>query len=124
MNDNEKDLQNTKELFDFLQGEVPEGTIIDPSHVPHLTPDQAWTVIWYLGNKYWQVTDHVERCDVCGELYNSWCEGDHVDGPNPPYSFCGNCNDSPLAHSQRRIERNIEHRKIKARRVANKKDQT
>ena len=108
MSDYEKDLENTRELFAFLQGTVPEGHVIEQSHVPHLTPDQAATVIWYLGNKYWQVTDHVERCDVCGEWYNTWCEGATIDCAPPPIYFCGNCCEGEEAQRKRRIERGLE----------------
>lgn len=63
--ENDKDLERTQELYDFLQGKMPEGTHVARSHRPNLPPAQAWTVIWYLGNQYWQVTDRVEKCCVC-----------------------------------------------------------
>src|SRR5258708_18657881 len=65
---NDKDLKRTQELYDFLQGKMPKGTHVATSHRPKLTPDQAWQVVWYLGNQYWQVTDRVEKCCVCGTL--------------------------------------------------------
>jgi hypothetical protein len=116
--DNEKDLENTRELFDFLRGNVPEGYEIDAGHVPKLTADQAATVIWFLGNMYWKVTDHVERCDVCGEWYNTWCEGECVDCPPAPYFFCGNCMDGEEAQRKRRIERGLERAKKRQPRCA------
>jgi hypothetical protein len=73
------ELEKTQELFNFLQGEVPESCKIDEAHIPKLTPEQAWTVIWYLGNQYWQVRDYIERCDICGDLYNSEESGDCLD---------------------------------------------
>ena len=90
---NEKDLEMTRELFEFLQGRLPEGVTVARKHRPKLTADQAWTVIWHLGNLYWQVTDHVERCDVCGELYNTWNAGRTLDFGKSPYSFCDSCMD-------------------------------
>lgn len=84
-------LERTQELFAFLQGRIPEGYHIRRKKRPKLTADQAWTVIWYLGNQYWQVTDHVERCEVCGDLYDSNCEGDCLDYGGAPYHFCQNC---------------------------------
>ncbi len=83
------DLERTEELFAFLQGTVPEGFQIDP--VPKLTADQAWTVIWYLGEMHWQVPDYIERCDVCGDLFDSNGEGDCLDYGEAPYHFCGEC---------------------------------
>lgn len=87
---NPSDLDRTEELFAFLQGTVPEGYSIKPDHVPQLTDDQAWTVIWYLGNLYWQVTDHIERCDVCGDLFDSEGGGNCLDYGEAPYDFCDN----------------------------------
>jgi len=89
--ENDKDLKRTQELFDFLQGKMPDGTFVTRKHRPKLTPDQAWTVIWYLGNQYWQVTDRVERCDVCGDLFHTWQGGDCLDYGKAPYHFCDSC---------------------------------
>lgn len=86
-------LERTEELFQFLQGQLPEGYTIFRKKRPKLTADQAWTVIWYLGNQYWQVTDHIERCDVCGDLYETWSEGGCLDFGKAPYFFCGSCRD-------------------------------
>jgi len=95
MLDTEKstELERTQELFDFLQGAVPEGYKIKKSHVPKLTAEQASTAVWYLQNLYWQPPDHIERCDVCGDLFNSHSEGDCLDYGSGPYHFCGSCCD-------------------------------
>lgn len=87
----DKDLNKTKELYEFLQGKIPDGCKIPRGQVPKMTPDQAWTVIWWLANQYWQVTDRVEKCDVCGDLYHTWHEGHCLDFGNLPYSFCESC---------------------------------
>jgi hypothetical protein len=110
---NELDRKNTEELFSFLQGEVQEGHVIVPAHMPKLTPEQAATVIWFLGNQDWQVTDHVERCEVCGDWYNEWSAGECLDFGHAPYHFCGSCCDGEEAQRKRRIGRKIE--KAKAR---------
>ena len=75
MTDDKDDLAKTEKLFALLQGTVPDGCQIVEEHVPNLTADQAWTAIRYLGNQYWQVPDFIERCDVCGDLYDSEAEG-------------------------------------------------
>lgn len=85
------DLEKTEELFEFLQGRAPDGYKIPKAEMPQLTPEQAWTVIWYLGNQYWQVTDKIERCCVCGSLYDTWKSGTCIDGGEPPYHFCESC---------------------------------
>lgn len=96
------DLARTQELFQFLQGRVPDGYYV--SDAPALTPEQAWTVIWYLGNTYERVPDFIERCDVCGALYNSETEGDCLDyaipdsGGEELYFFCGGCMEGEAWH--------------------------
>ena len=101
----EKDVEKVRELFEVLQGRFPEGYTMKDEAVPKLTPDQAETVIWYLGNLHWQVPDHVERCDVCGEWYNTWSEGETNDHEPGPVFSCGNCIDSEETRRQRRIGR-------------------
>lgn len=86
-------LHQTEELFSFLQGTSPDGYKIQRGHMPKLTPDQAWTVIWYLGNLYWQVPDYIERCCGCGDLYNSEGGGCCLDYGKAPYHFCEQCRD-------------------------------
>lgn len=93
MNDKKSDLEMTEELLEFLQGNMPEGTFVPHKTRARLTREQAWTVIWYLGNQYWQVTDHIEKCDICGSLYDTWSEGSTLDYGKFPYSFCGSCQD-------------------------------
>lgn len=90
----EDELTFTERVFNFLQGTLPEGTFVPKKEIPKLTPDQAWTVIWFLGNERREISDHVERCEVCGSLYDSWNAGDTLDYGKSPYSFCDNCMNS------------------------------
>lgn len=86
----EKEVDQVQELFAFLQGTVPEGYRIPAEKVPHLTPDQAWTVVWFVQEMHIQLTDEVERCESCGDLFHSACEGVcREDGP--PYHLCDGC---------------------------------
>lgn len=105
---NDQDLKKTRALFDFLQGRTAAGCKIPQGHVPNLTADQAWTVIWYLGNQYWQVTDRVERCDVCGSLYHTSRSGHCLDFGNAPYSFCDGCMESDKFQRKQRSRSNPE----------------
>lgn len=89
--ENDHDLEMTEKLFSFLQGKDKHGCTIRRKLMPHLTEDQAWTVIWWLGNEYWKVTDRVEKCDVCGTLFHTWQSGDCLDYGKAPYHFCDNC---------------------------------
>lgn len=100
------DLDRTQELFDFLQGVIPDGYKIRRSHIPKLTPEQAWTVIWYLGNLYWEPSDQIERCDICGDLYDSRGEGSCLDYGRGPYFFCDNCCNGPEYDRKRKSKLN------------------
>lgn len=115
--DYEEELAQTQELFDFLQGRLPERCVVSEERLPKLTPDQAWTVIWFLGGLYWQVPDYIERCDVCGDLYHSHTEGECMDFGNGPYQFCGNCIDSDEARAKRRIGLRLEKARERKRRA-------
>jgi hypothetical protein len=108
--ENEKDLKMTEELFALLQGQMPEGVTVRKNHKPKLTPNQAWTVIWYLGNQHWQVTDRVERCDVCGDLYHSWNAGYCLDYGKAPYFFCDNCMNTEQFSNKEKSKLNPENR--------------
>lgn len=118
-NENDIDLEKTQELFDFLQGNIPEN--IKTDHPPTLTAEQAWTVICFLGNQCWQVTDRVERCDVCEDLYHTWQEGECMDYGKPPFFFCGSCMDSEEAVTKRRIGTRLERARIAMRKRSNVK---
>lgn len=85
------DLDVAQELYDFLQGTIPDDIHLGKGRVPKLTPKQAWTVVWYLGNQYRAISDNIEKCDVCGTLYDSCSEGDCLDYGNGPYHFCDYC---------------------------------
>lgn len=85
------EIEKTEALFRFLQGQLPDGCTIPEGSQPRLTPEQAWIVIWWLGNQYWQVPDYIERCDVCGDLFDTNSDGDCLDFGEAPYHFCGIC---------------------------------
>lgn len=107
----EKDLERANELFEFLQGRLPEGICVPKSHKPKLTAAQAWTVIWHLGNEYWQVPDTIQRCGVCGDLFDSWRQGRTLDYGKAPYSFCDNCVDGEAFTKKMRRNPDAEERK-------------
>lgn len=88
------DMEKIQELFGFLQGVIPEGYKIPRKSRLKLTAEQAMTVIWYIQNLHWQLPDNIERCDVCGDLYDSHAEGDCLDYGKAPYNFCGSCSSS------------------------------
>lgn len=116
-NDNQTNLEKTQELYDFLQGNIPENIRTD--NPPTLTAEQAWTVIWFLGNQYWQVPDCIEKCDVCDSLYHTWEEGECMDYGKPPFFFCGSCMDTDEAVTKRRIGTRLERARIAMRKRSN-----
>jgi recombinational DNA repair protein RecR len=94
------ELTKAHELFDFLQGKPPPGYKISKKNQPKLTEDQAWTIIWFLGNQYWKVPDHIERCDMCGAIYDRNHSGDCLDYGRSPYHFCSSCVFTPTYHKK------------------------
>lgn len=116
-NENDIDLETTQELFEFLQGDIPENIRTD--HPPTLTAEQAWTVIWYLGNLHRKITDRIERCDVCESLYHTWQEGECMDYGKSPHFFCGSCLDTEEAITKRRIGTRLERARIAMRKRSN-----
>ena len=89
------DLEVAQELFEFLQGKIPDGCKIAESAVPKLTPDQAYTVLWWLGSGYIQISDYINRCDICGDLYDSNDSGWCFDFGKSPIFFCDACENTP-----------------------------
>lgn len=98
------DLELSEKLFAFLQGIDLCECKIAPDRVPRLTPDQAWTVIWHLGNLYWQPKDFIERCDVCGSLFNTHRGGECLDYGDAPHHFCDSCMDTDEYDNKRRTK--------------------
>ncbi|OPY59158.1 MAG: hypothetical protein A4E55_00375 [Pelotomaculum sp. PtaU1.Bin035] len=68
-------LEQVEKLYRFLQGEVPDG--FDIKAMPNLSPDQAFSVIYYLQEGMRVLPDSYEKCRVegCNELYDSDAEG-------------------------------------------------
>jgi hypothetical protein len=65
------------EFYKFLKGEeLPEGT---HCKTPKLSPDIAFTVIWFLQEHLHVLPDNVKQCDGCKELFDSHQEGVHLD---------------------------------------------
>jgi len=76
-NDNrtDSDLEKIDEFYEFLQGNIPDCMQLRKRSIPKLTQRQAFSVIWYLQEHLSIFPDHIERCDICGNLYDSYAEG-------------------------------------------------
>ena len=65
------------EFYKFLKGEeLPEGMSIK---TPKLSPDLAFTVIWFLQEHLQVLPDNIEQCDGCKELFDTESSGCHLD---------------------------------------------
>lgn len=77
------------EFYRFLQGENPEGVEVTGHRQIKLSQKKAYTVIWYLQEHLRILPDHIERCDNCGELYDSHSGGIYWESKGK--FFCGGC---------------------------------
>ncbi len=84
------DLEQTKELYEFLKGEIPERFIFK-TWKPKLSEDEAFTVIYVLQEKFHLIPDHFEQCKRCKEIFDMECEGKHYDDPG--INLCEGCID-------------------------------
>ena len=69
------DLEWLEEFYKFLQGDIPEGMRLIRGHKPKMSEKKAFAIIWYLQEHFPILPDHIERCDNCGDLFNSGCSG-------------------------------------------------
>lgn len=66
------------ELFQYLMDkEIPSGICVKSR--PKLSPNKAWSLIWFLQEVTGCLPSQIERCDICGELYDSNAEGFWLD---------------------------------------------
>lgn len=99
-NNNDKrnldDLAWIEELYNFLQGkELPDGFSVGKSSQPKLSEKKAYTIIWLLQEHLRVLPDHIERCDCCGDLYDSYQCGLYVEKPfKRMHHFCDGCADN------------------------------
>jgi hypothetical protein len=94
--DDEIWLEKTNELYHFLTGsEIPYGISTES---PKLDGEKAFEIIWFLQEVTRIIPSRIERCDDCGDLYNSDSEGTYIseeeeaETPEDMYKhFCGDC---------------------------------
>ena len=86
-------------LYDYLAGkDMPAGVIC---WQPKMSREHAFDVIWFLQEQIHCLPDHIEKCDGCDDLYDTDCEGVHLDdqyelnGKTLPKKYwgmwCDNC---------------------------------
>jgi len=82
-NPNDIPLEDVEALYKFLQGEVPECLQID--YPPKLSEQEAFSIIYYLQEVLFLLPDRYERCDKCGDLYDSNQEGATISEDSEPH---------------------------------------
>lgn len=83
------DLEWINELYEFLQGGEVPGISIGRGYKPKMSDKKANTIIWYLQEHLRILPDNIERCDNCGELYDSNCSGIYWESKGKNY--CDGC---------------------------------
>lgn len=82
------EIEWVNEFYEFLKGELPEWVNTSPK----LNHRKAFSVIYYLQEKFPIINEYIEKCDVCNELYNSYEEGLYIEKPyKGNYHFCNSC---------------------------------
>jgi hypothetical protein len=76
------------EFYKFLQGKVPNNIVI--KHPPKLSGRMAFSIIWFLQERTGVFSDTIERCQSCGDLFDSAIEGKIKDTTRPSFK-CDNC---------------------------------
>ena len=79
-------LEETNELYEFLQGVTPEG--YDLKHQPKLSKLKAFTVIYILQEKFGVIPCNFERCVACGDIFDTEQEGQYVERTGSHYCDC------------------------------------
>lgn len=71
-------LEQVQEFHSWLQGNsCPDDVEFIQS--PKLTPEEAFSVIYYLQEKLEVLPDKYEICRECKDIYDSESEGTHID---------------------------------------------
>jgi formylmethanofuran dehydrogenase subunit E len=91
-NDNrtDSDIEKVREFYRFLTGEeTPEKISIVKGYKPKMSEKKAFSIIWYLQEHLSIFPDNIERCDICGELFDTNSEGIYWETKGKNY--CGAC---------------------------------
>ena len=88
----DSDVEKLTEFYRFLTGEeMPKSISMSKGHAPKMTEKKAMSIIWYLQEHLSVFPDTIERCNSCGDLYDSNSEGIYWE--TKWKHFCGGCCD-------------------------------
>lgn len=93
-NDNrtDSDIEKVREFYRFLTGEeTPETILLTRGHAPKMSEKKAFSIIWFLQEHLSVFPDSIERCDVCGELFDYSSDGIYWETKGKHY--CSSCSD-------------------------------
>lgn len=76
-------IEEAEELYQWLQGKESE-TIFSKAQ-PRLTPEEAFSTIYYLQEELGIIPDTYEQCSKCKALYDSDDEGTSINEYTEPY---------------------------------------
>ena len=82
------DIDWINEFYLYLQGEKVDGIGGDKPYIK-LSQKKAFHIIWYLQEHLRILPDNIERCDICGKLYDSNQEGLYWESKTK--NLCGGC---------------------------------
>lgn len=71
----DSDLEWITEFYDFLKGGCPENISFARGHGVKLSPNKAYSIIYYLQEHFPVLPDHIEQCSFCKSLYDSDSSG-------------------------------------------------
>lgn len=89
------DLEWTDKLYQFLTNEVK------------LSNKKAFSVVFFLQEHVPLLPDHIEKCDVCGTLFDTYASGHHSDLTDKFYC-CESCEPPGLYERELAAERKAE----------------
>ena len=81
------DLEWITEFYKWLQGEKSE--TLTWGFKPRLADKKAFEIIWYLQEQFSLFPDTIERCDICGDLFDRTNDGIYWESKKKFY--CGGC---------------------------------
>lgn len=86
------DVEWIQEFNEFLQGTLPENIFIPDKDILTLTPNQAYSVLWYLREHFAILPDMFCKCDSCNTIYDDSSEGYYSETGNEiGHNFCSAC---------------------------------
>jgi len=93
------DLEWIDEFYCYLQGEKIENVGNDKPFIK-LSQKKAFHIIWFLQEHLRILPDNIERCSICGELYDSNSSGLYWETKGKFY--CNSCSDQVPYNYDRR----------------------